>query len=87
MPTTLTGIVLSSVPPQALKEWVRELPKLQALSLWNGSSFGQGAEEDIRDNCQEFKNLALYRWQVSQPLKGFNRRLKLVMFLGWMVLK
>ncbi|KKA24499.1 hypothetical protein T310_1528 [Rasamsonia emersonii CBS 393.64] len=53
------------IPPSALTEWIRNLPELQALSLWSGNSLSHHAEDEIRVHCPDFKKVALFRWSDS----------------------
>ncbi|EEA20994.1 conserved hypothetical protein [Talaromyces marneffei ATCC 18224] len=46
----------------ALKQWAIHLPRLQTLYIWNGASFDERADEEIREHCPDFKSLSVFRW-------------------------
>ncbi|KAL3712300.1 hypothetical protein TMatcc_000998 [Talaromyces marneffei ATCC 18224] len=51
-----------NISGNALKQWAIHLPRLQTLYIWNGASFDERADEEIREHCPDFKSLSVFRW-------------------------
>ncbi|MCJ1384158.1 hypothetical protein MMC17_007274 [Xylographa soralifera] len=54
----------------ALLRWIPRLPKLQQITLWNGSALANGVGNTIHINCPNFKILRFYTWTApdTDPL-------------------
>ncbi|KFY39332.1 hypothetical protein V494_04023 [Pseudogymnoascus sp. VKM F-4513 (FW-928)] len=57
----LDAIDLSGgIDPTAVPTWIGRLPRLESISLWDGTVLNGDVGEVIRKHCGNFKNLSIY---------------------------
>ncbi|KKY29161.1 hypothetical protein UCRPC4_g00130 [Phaeomoniella chlamydospora] len=59
------------VTSSQLPNWVRCLPRLEAIRIWSGAALKDGAGGAIRETCPNFKALTIFAWREPDADEGF----------------
>ncbi|KAB8227581.1 uncharacterized protein BDW43DRAFT_293748 [Aspergillus alliaceus] len=66
--TSIRGMSCN-VQPSLLAEFLQQLPLLQTLTIWSGTSLTDHAGDKIHIYCPDLKQITIYSWQ-DQPSKN-----------------